>query len=58
MASRRIRPDAEKRVIGLQNPTSKLPDHDPDDVGVNQAADPGLPLPLVVMPNAIGCAVI
>ncbi len=31
--------DAEKRVIGLQNPTSKLPDDDPDDVGVDQASD-------------------
>src|SRR5215469_2873173 len=30
---------AEKGVIGLENPTSKLPDDDPDDIGINQAPD-------------------
>src|SRR6478609_6086280 len=30
--------DAEKCVIALQNPTSTLPDDDPDDVGVDQAS--------------------
>src|SRR5258705_10514423 len=31
--------DAEKSVIGLQNPTSKLPEDDPHYVGVDQAPD-------------------
>src|SRR5262249_47530260 len=30
---------AKKRVIGLKNPTSKLPDDDPNDVGVDQTSD-------------------
>ena len=34
---------SEKRVIGLDDPASALPDHDPDDVGVDQASDPGFP---------------
>ncbi len=35
---------AEKRVIGLDNPTVELPEVDPDDVGVDQTPDLGFPL--------------
>jgi len=34
--------DTEKRVIGIQNPPFVIPDEDPDDVGVDQTADPRL----------------
>src|SRR5467141_5356477 len=35
---------AQKRVIGVANPAVEVPEHDPDDVGVEQAADLGLAL--------------
>src|SRR5207247_4587818 len=31
--------DVEKRITGLQNPTFKVPDDDPNDVGVDEASD-------------------
>jgi hypothetical protein len=31
--------DAEKRVIGLENPTLEIPDKDPDNIGIHQAPD-------------------
>ena len=33
--------DAEKRVIGLDDPAVEVPDEDPDDIGVDQAPDLG-----------------
>ena len=37
--------DAKKRVIGLENLTTLVPEDDPDDVGVDQSADLRFPFP-------------
>ncbi len=34
----------EKSLVRIDDPAMNIPDHDPDDVRVNEAADPGLPL--------------
>ncbi len=39
----------EKGFVGFDDPALKIPDQDPDDVRVDQAADPGLPFPEIVV---------
>jgi hypothetical protein len=37
-----ISDNIEKSLVGFDNPALKIPDYNPDDVRVDQAADPGL----------------
>src|SRR5882672_8598494 len=39
----------EKGVVRFDDPAPRIPDHDSDDVRVDQAANPGLPFPEIVV---------
>ena len=41
--------DAQKRVIGLKYATFEVPDHDPDDIGIDEASDLPVALPEIAV---------
>src|ERR1700692_4846372 len=44
-----ISDNIEKGLVGFDDPALKIPDYDPDDVRVDQTADPGLPFAEIVV---------
>ena len=43
----------EKGFVSFDDAALKIPDQDPDDVRVDQAADPGLPFPEIVVQTGV-----
>src|SRR6266851_3606999 len=48
-----ISDNIEKGFVGFDDPALRIPDQDPDDVRVDQAADPGLPFPKIVIQTGV-----
>ena len=48
-----ISDDIEKGLVGFDDPAVNIPDHNPDDVRVDQTADPSLPLPEIAVETGI-----
>src|ERR1700682_533302 len=43
----------QKGFVGFDDPAPRIPNHDSDDVRVDQAADPGLPFPEIVVQTGV-----